>query len=245
MPAFIYPFIIKGYKHFENDAVKLNLLFNLLEIITFRARLINSRAKIQERLNAILLSFNGDLVNLHEKIKNKLNKSWYWGDTNTKNYLNGSMYDNNVLNYVLWRYENSIQNKGYSIRKFSIEKEQIEHISPRNPTNGKPIETGYEVDENNQYSDDFISNKLNCIGNLMLISGSHNALIGNKPFSEKLSTYKSNPLSNQQAEIVDFAKYEKDQSVWKSESIDERHIKIVEFAINNWSFDSVKINKNT
>jgi len=244
-PAFIYPFIIKGYKHFPDNDIKLKTLFNLLEIVTFRARLINSRANIQERLNAILLSFSGDLVDLLDKIKNKLNESWYWGDANTENYLNGSMYGNNVLNYVLWRYENSIQNKGYSIRKFSIENEQIEHISPQNPTNGEPIETGYEVDDNNQYSDDFISNKLNCIGNLMLISGSHNASIGNKPFNKKLLTYKSNPLLNQQAEIVAFAKDEDDQSVWKSKSIDERHIKIVEFSINNWSFDSIKINENT
>ena len=244
-PAFIYPFIIKGYKHFPDNDIKLKTLFNLLEIVTFRARLINSRANIQERLNAILLSFSGDLVDLLDKIKNKLNESWYWGDANTENYLNGSMYGNNVLNYVLWRYENSIQNKGYSIRKFSIENEQIEHISPQNPTNGEPIETGYEVDDNNQYSDDFISNKLNCIGNLMLISGSHNASIGNKPFNKKLLTYKSNPLLNQQAEIVAFAKDEDDQSVWKSKSIDERHIKIVEFSFNNWSFNSIKINENT
>ena len=79
----------------------------------------------------------------------------------------------------------------------------------------------------------------------MLISGSHNASIGNKPFNEKLSTYKSNPLLNQQAEIVKFVKNENDRSVWKSESIGERHIKIVEFAINNWSFDSIKTDKNT
>jgi len=79
----------------------------------------------------------------------------------------------------------------------------------------------------------------------MLISGSHNASIGNKPFNKKLSTYNENPLLNQQAEIVTFAKHEDDQSVWKSESIGERHIKIVEFAINNWSFDSIKIDKNT
>ncbi|MGZ6519980.1 MAG: DUF262 domain-containing protein, partial [Bacteroidia bacterium] len=215
-PAFIYPFIIKGYKYFEGDTTKLNTLFSLLEIITFRSRLINSRANIQERLNSILLSFNLDITNLIKEIKNKLNESWYWGDANTKNYLNGAMYGNNVLNYVLWRYENSIQNKGYSIRKFSIDNEQIEHISPQNPTNGEPIETGYEVDENNQYSDEFISNKLNCMGNLMLISGSHNSSIGNKPFSDKLLTYKKNPLLNQQAEIERFAKDEDNQLVWKS-----------------------------
>ena len=88
--------------------------------------------------------------------------------------------------------------------------------------------------------DEFISSKLNCIGNLMLISGSHNASIGNKPFNDKLSTYKANPLLNQQAEIEKFAKNENDKPVWKSESINERHQKIVEFSIENWSFDNIK-----
>ena len=240
-PAFIYPFIIKGYKYFVEDETKLNQLFNVLEVITFRARLINSRANIQERLNLILLSFNGDLPDLLENVHNKLNESWYWGDSNTKNYLNGSMYGNNVLNYMLWRYENYIQNKGYSIRTFSIENEQIEHISPQNPTNGEPIETGYEVDANNQYSDEFTAQKLNSMGNLMLISGSHNASIGNKPFSEKLATYKTNPLLNQQAEIIKFAKTENDLPIWKSESIDERQAKLLIFAIENWSFDRIKV----
>lgn len=240
-PAFIYPFIIKGYKYFVEDNTKLNQLFNILEVITFRARLINSRANIQERLNAILVSFNGDLSDLLEKVKSKLNESWYWGDSNTKNYLSGSMYGNNVLNYILWRYENHIQNKGYSIRKFSIENEQIEHISPQTPTNGEPIKTGYEVDVNNQYSEEFIAEKLNSMGNLMLISGSHNASIGNKPFSDKLATYKNNPLLNQQAEIAKFAKIEDDSSVWKSESIDERQDKILMFAMENWSFDKITV----
>ncbi len=239
-PAFVYPFIIKGYKYFEGDVTKLNILFNMLEIVTFRARLINSRANIQGRLNTILLEFNGDLGGLLNQIKNKLNGSRYWSDDKAKKYLNGEMYGNKVLNYILLKYENSIQNKGYGIGSFSIKNKQIEHISPQKPPNREPIKTGYEVDENNQYSDDFISNKLNCIGNLMLISGSHNASIGNKPFDDKLSTYKANPLLNQQAEIERFAKNENNKPVWKSESIDERHKKIVDFSIENWSFDSIK-----
>ncbi|WP_330111060.1 DUF262 domain-containing HNH endonuclease family protein [Methylophaga thalassica] len=244
MPAFVYPFIIKGYKYHEPDSGNLNILFQLLEIVTFRAKLINSRANIQERLNNILVNFDGNLADLLNKIKNKLNESWYWGDANTKNYLNGAMYGNNVLNYLLWAYEHSIQNNGYGIKKFSIENEQVEHISPQNPTNGEPIETGYEVDENNQYTDDFISEKLNCIGNLMLISGSHNASIGNKSFDDKLSTYKNNPLLNQQAEIKNFAKTEDSRPVWKGVSIDERHQRILSFAIDRWSFDSIKIPSN-
>jgi len=240
-PAFVYPFIIKGYKHFDDQPQKLSALFHLLEVITFRARLINSRANIQERLNAILLTFNGDLVDLVSKVKNKLNESWYWSDSNTKNYLNASMYGNNVLNYILWMYENSIQNKGYSTRKFEIENEQIEHISPQSPTNGEPIETGYDVDENNQYSDEFIENKLNCLGNMLLISGSHNASIGNKPFSEKLSTYMGNPLLNQQVEIASFSVDEAGKPVWKKQSIEKRQEKIVSFSIDTWSLENIKL----
>ena len=72
----------------------------------------------------------------------------------------------------------------------------------------------------------------------MLISGAHNASIGNKPFKEKLGSYNSNPLLRQQAEIKTFSINNK----WTKESIDDRHEKIVKFSINKWSFDSVKIN---
>lgn len=240
-PAYVYPFIIKGYKFFGDDDEKLNTLFNLLEILTFRAKLINSRANIQERLNSILLNFKGNLTSLILNVKNKLNETWYWGDNNVKSYLNGAMYGNKVLNYLLWQYENSIQNKGYSIKKFSLENEQIEHISPQTPTNGEPLETGYEVDENNEYSEDFKTNIINSLGNLMLISGSHNASIGNKPFSDKVRSYNQNPLLNQQAEIKDYAINEKGQSVWKSESISKRHKYIVEFATNLWSFENINL----
>lgn len=239
-PAFVYPFVIKGYKYFGDDDAKLNTLFNILEVLTFRARLINSRANIQERLNALLLNFKGDLIKIKSDIKKKLNESWYWSDTNTKNYLNGGMYGNKVLNYLLWEYEDSIQNKGYSIKNFSLENEQIEHISPQTPTDDEPISTGYDVNEDNEYSEDFISKQLNSLGNLMLISGSHNASIGNKAFNNKLNSYKANPLLNQQAEIKDFVTIENDSVFWKTESIEKRHKKLVDFAIGKWSFDNVE-----
>jgi hypothetical protein len=232
-PAFIYPFIIKGFKYLDNHA-ELDELFHLLEILTFRAKLINSRANIQERLNKILLDFNGDLQSLKINIKEKLNESWYWGDENTDNALNSNMYGNNVLNYLLWRYENFLQSKGYGIQKFAIENEQIEHISPKQPDNGV-IENGYDIDDLGTYDEDFKVDYLNCLGNLMLISGSHNASIGNKPFQDKLNSYNKNPLLNQQAEIKNFAILENEAYVWKKESIDNRHDKIVQFALQTWS----------
>lgn len=237
VPAYVYPFIIKGYKYFSENNTKLSALFNILEIITFRAKLINSRANIQERLNTILLEFRGNLISLNEQVDRKLNEAWYWGDANVKNYLNGSMYGNNVINYLLWQYEDSIQNKGYKIKKFSLEKEQIEHISPRTPTDGELLASGYEVNETNEYSEEFIAKYLNSLGNLMLISGSHNASIGNKPFTEKLESYKKNPLLNQQAEIKEFT----NDNTWKIESIRKRHKIIVEVALKKWSFSELNL----
>lgn len=239
IPAFAYPFIIKGYKYLNNDE-DMNILYRVLEIVIFRYRLINSRADFTSRLNEILLAFSGDLEELISHFKRKLNEE-YWSDSRMKSTLNGYMYGNSILHYLLWKYEESIQDKGYNINKVNLEDEQIEHISPRTPPNGNSIASGYDVEENNEYSDEFIDQKLNCLGNLMLISGSHNKSIGNKPFSEKINSYKSNPLLKQQAEIAKFLS--DDLSIWKREQIDKRHKKIVdEFALSKWNFDSIEIN---
>lgn len=66
----------------------------------------------------------------------------------------------------------------------------------------------------------------------MLISKSHNASIGNKPFKHKLKSYNENPLLNQQAEIQTFCKEEK----WTKKEIEEWHKKILDFCIKRWGF---------
>ena len=228
MPAYAWAFIIRGYKYIGNNQIKLSELFQILEKVIFRAKLINSRANIQERLNDIMRNFEGDLISINNDIKNKLNNAGYWSDTAMKSVLDsGNMYNNQVLNYLLWEYEEDIQNKGYNIHEISLEREQIEHISPQKPDKGR-LATGYSP-----YNDDFEENFLNCLGNLMLISGSHNASIGNKPFKEKINSYKSNPLLNQQAEIKDFCKQEEK---WGKDEITTRKKKILDFCEKRWKF---------
>ena len=239
IPAFIYPFIVKGYKYLGDSDEKLNKLFNILEILVFRYQLINSRADINSRLNDILKNFEGDLDKLTQDLKNKLNESWYWGDQRVKDYLNGWMYENRVLHYLLWKYEENIQSKGYSIKVLKLVNEQIEHISPQTPTDGSPLASGYDIDENGDYDDDFKTSYLNCLGNLMLISGSHNGSIGNKPFKEKLNSYIKNPLLNQQAEIKYYIEGDENNPQWSKQSIIKRKEEIVKFAINKWSFDNL------
>ena len=241
LPAFIYPFIIKGCKYLDQDSNDLNKLLHILEILAFRYQLMSSRAEINSRLSDCLRSFNGDVDALKTNIQTKLNETWYWGDNRTEEVLSGWMYENPVLHYILWEYEESIQEKGYKTIDIKIENEQIEHISPRTPTNGEPLETGYDVDESNEYSEEFCNKYLNCMGNLMLISGSHNASIGNKPFTEKLESYKNNPLLKQQSEIKDIvSEVSKDEVVWKQSHIEKRFKKILSFALTRWNFNSVK-----
>ncbi|MFC7357099.1 DUF262 domain-containing protein [Jejudonia soesokkakensis] len=239
IPVFVYPFVIKGYKFFGDDNKKLNTLYHILEIAVFRYKLINSRADLISRLNEILTAFNGDLETLRTHFKDKFNDAYYWGDDRMYEYLDGYMYKNSVLNYLLWKYENHIQNKGYDINNGNIEDEQIEHISPQTPTDGDPLASGYEVTSENIYDEDFLEQYLNCLGNLMLISGSHNKSIGNIAFSQKLKSYKDNPLLNQQAEIKNYTEEEK----WTKTSIGDRHENILDnFAVMKWSFDNVAVN---
>jgi uncharacterized protein with ParB-like and HNH nuclease domain len=242
IPAFAYPFFIKGFKYFGDDAEKLNSLFRILEVVVFRYSLINSRADIISRLNEILNSFSGNLYNLKTHFKDKFNEAYYWSDKRVEEYLNGWMYGNAVVNYLLWKYEDSLQRKGYSVGDCKITDEQIEHISPQTPTEEEELAHGYEVNENNEYDEEFEDEYLNSLGNLMLISGSHNSSIGNKPFNDKLNSYNANPLLKQQVQIKEFLDVNSKDLKWDKQAIDKRHKSIVEdFAIARWSFESIQI----
>lgn len=239
IPAFVYPFVVKGYKHFGDDDVKLDQLFNLLELVVFRYHLTNSRADIISRLNSILLAFNGDVKALANSLLIKFNEEYHWSNTRVSDVLNGRMYGNSMLNYILWNYEDSLQNKGYSIGTCTIDSEQIEHISPQTPPDGQSLASGYEVNATNEYEETFIKESLNSLGNLMLISGSHNASIGNKPFVDKLNSYNSNPLLKQQAEIKSYASNVTGQIKWDKTAIEKRHKVIYDYCIKQWGFNRI------
>ncbi|MGB5024645.1 MAG: DUF262 domain-containing HNH endonuclease family protein [Saprospiraceae bacterium] len=238
IPAFVYPFLIKGYKYFGDDNEKMSRLFHVMEVLVFRYYLMSSRADIIARLNEVLLGFQGDLDMLSTTFKRKLNETGYWGDERTSKVLNEWMYENPVLNYLLWSYEASIQSKGYVVGIMKLTNEQIEHISPQIP-NDEYLTSGYEVDENNNYTQEFIQDYLNCLGNLLLISGSHNASIGNKPFKNKFKSYNENPLLNQQGEIKSFISGTNENPLWDVASISRRHKILHTYAINAWNFDIV------
>lgn len=249
--ALSYPFFIKAsLLNISENTFKR--LAKFLENITFRSLLRGGRADITSRLNPILINVNSDESfnnKLDETLNNyfKCNEWWnYWSDNELKSHLNsGSFYGNSVDNYVLWKYEMYISSVYYplshktSFRDF-IRNESIEHIAPRTPTNGDPLANGYGIYDDKDNPNNGISSgeRLNSIGNLMLISQNQNSAIGNKSFVDKLKVYGENNLLNQQREIENFV-HDKKFPIWDVSAIDNRRQKIISAAMDIWSWDKI------
>ncbi|MDK2587383.1 DUF262 domain-containing HNH endonuclease family protein [Romboutsia sedimentorum] len=237
IPAFIYPFLVKGMRYLDENSIDMDNLYDVMEKIIFRQKLINSRADIKSRLNNILKSFKGDVEWLRLEIDKILNDAWYWSDDKVEDILKSYMCGNDVLKYILYNYENFIQSKGYLVGDIEVKDDEIEHISPQTPR----IKSGYEVNDNGKYSEKFEGEYLNCLGNLVVISKSHNCSIGNCNFDKKLKSYMKNPILNQQAEIKAFISGDLENPIWDSEAIQRRHDKILKFALDRWSFKNLSI----
>ena len=158
----------------------------------------------------------------------------------------GYFYGNRVDNYFYWQYEMYRNRKnGYDAPsgiKYSdiVRSENIEHIAPRTPTNGDPVANGYGVYVDAVAPENGIESGqwLNSIGNLMLISESHNKSIGNCPFKDKLDSYKASPL-RQQLEIEEFAASRDGKLVWDLEAIKKRKDAMIKAAMEIWSLDKI------
>lgn len=106
---------------------------------------------------------------------------------------------------------------GYTASRFDkIISPELEHIAPQteNP------EAGYD-----NYDEEFVNQYINCLGNYLLLSKSHNCSVGNKPFIVKRSTYNH---SEQQREIQ---KLTTESLLWTKELIKQRKDKMLKFII--------------
>ncbi|HIV49482.1 MAG TPA: DUF262 domain-containing HNH endonuclease family protein [Candidatus Helicobacter avicola] len=239
-----YPFILKAYQLFRNDEESLEQTFKALENIAFRDRFINKgNADLASRLNKVLKNFDS-LDSLTQGLQEVANDwNYYW--SNQKFY--NDCYENErdellsdhsytrrlqrLVPYILMRYETYLraqetQSKGYFFDLKDLKEPTIEHIAPQTEKNEK-VSSGYDEYDKYWHEDCY----LNCIGNFLLVDKSHNSSIGNKPFSEKLASY---TYLEQQKEIKGFAS--NDGKLWGKESINNRHVKILEFIKETWSF---------
>ena len=229
-----YPFIVKAYKYNCSDKDKA-LLFRALEHIILRKKLIGDRAVLESRFNGVYKNFVDStsvakIINHINWLKTTKDGWWnYWNNGKLEESIQYGI-NHNVAKFVLWKYENYLlaqlnTKSGYNnLKRYDeIEKTELEHIYPQTEP-----QNGYENSGYCAYDDDFKSEGyLDCFGNYLLISKSHNCSIGNKPFADKAETY---IVLEQQKEVK--AVYDK-QKVWNKKSIDERDKKIINFILEN------------
>jgi hypothetical protein len=221
------PFIIKAYK-FGLSIHQIKILCNKLESIVLRDRLIGTRADITSRLNDVYQKFTfekSDITPINIRIDwMKITPDWwwaYWGNKELERSIQGGI-NHSTAKYLLWKYENYLESQGksgYTATRFDkIISPELEHIAPQteNP------ETGYD-----NYDEEFVNQHINCLGNYLLLSKSHNCSVGNKPFADKRNSY--NHLE-QQREIQ---KMTSKNQTWTKELIQTRKGKIIKFIIEN------------
>lgn len=223
------PFIIKAYK-FGLSTNQICQLCNKLESIVLRQRLIGTRADITSRINEVFQKFNNEnadikpIVDRIELMKTIPSDSWwwaYWNNRELERSIQGAV-NHSTAKYLLWKYENNLEGQGksgYTATRFDkIVSPELEHIAPQteNP------ETGYDI-----YDEEFINQYINCLGNYLLLSKSHNCSVGNRPFADKRNSY--NHLE-QQREIQ---KLTTENLTWTKEIIQQRKNKIIKFIIEN------------
>ena len=223
------PFIIKAYK-FGLTTSQISQLSSKLESIVLRHRLIGTRADITSRLNDVYQKFTADKADIKpiieriDGIKRMPSESWWWAYWNDKEFersIQGSI-NHSTAKYLLWKYENYLEGqgkKGYTPTRYDkIVSPELEHIAPQTPTDGKPVASGYC-----EYDDEFKQQYIDCLGNYMLLSKSHNCSVGNKPFVDKRSSYNH---SEQQREVQ---KMTTQNAIWAKEEIQKRKVKIIDF----------------
>ena len=247
--ALAFPFLIKAYK-IKADPGTINRLVRLLESVTFRYLLRGGRAEIEARLNHYLIHFESteDIHNNIDAIVKNIQEHdlWgYWNNYSMNYYLKGHFYKNRVDNYLLWKYELYLSNENHPAPHkvtFSelIKNESIEHIAPQTQAEGIPIANGYGVYHDVELPENGIvsGHLLNEVGNFMLISRQHNSSIGNKAFADKLKSYGTDNLLNQQKQVSHYVS-DPSNPLWDRQSILQRREHIVNAANEIWKLENI------
>ena len=241
--AWSLPVLIKANVVAKVGANTMNCLLHLLENFTFRAMVRGGRANVESRLNKLIDgattedAFKENILSFIDNIQND-----YWSDKQFREALNsGYIYNRSrACSYWLWRYEESLQGKGYEHSLFWIEDETLEHIAPQTEK-GEAIANGYGVYDDKEHPENGIESGewLHSIGNMLLASRKHNSSLGNKAFKEKLESYGDANILMQQKELRESYNAEK-EPLWDAAAIKTRGEIIIEAAMKIWDIKKVK-----
>lgn len=230
--AVAWPFIIKTYSYSSISKTDSLRLYAALESLILRHRVVRTRAKLSSRLQEVfqkLKQENASIEPIIEQIDSLKRPEdggnayyHYWADAKLKDALNGEI-DRPVVKYLLWKYEVYLEsqqkNQGYEFSRFDyIEKPEMEHIAPQTEPNIS--RHGY-----GRYNPKFERESVECLGNYLLISKSHNCSVGNVPFRDKIATYTHNHQQRKVKEIGEKGKK------WDREQIQNRKERIIEAVV--------------
>ena len=219
--SIMFPFVIKALLK-GMPQKELEELARALEQIFLRHRIIGTRANLLWRLNDSYKMMDNGAKNVVDRIQwMKRGKGWwgYWNNDELLRTLNMGM-NHNTAKILLWKYENHLiqcGKAGYKVLRYDdIEQPHLEHIAPQ--TENKEPNNGYCP-----YDEDFYNRYLECLGNYLLLSGSHNMSLSNERFQKKRESY---TYLQQQREVLGMT--EKDP-IWDKDKIQQRHSKIVDY----------------
>ena len=223
------PFIIKSYMA-EIPKSDLCTLCSSLESLIVRQRLIKTRAIITSRLDDVYKRFEPGksgifpIIDRVQQLRNDTRWWWaFWNNDALAEAMKGGV-NSSLAKFMLWKYENHLLESRYhtgypEIRFDDIVNTELEHIAPKteNP------KTGYDT-----YDPDFLDKYIECFGNYLLISKSHNSSVGNKPFAKKWESY---DYLEQQREVQ---RMTEENMKWTKNQIATRQRKILEFIRQNF-----------
>lgn len=223
------PFVLKAYQ-FAVSPDKLSRMCGALESMVLRHRLIGTRADLTSRINGVYKEFTKEnpsvepIIDRIDWMKTTTDWWWaYWNNHQLESAIQGWI-EHGAAKYLLWKYENHLRAQGKSgyapLRFDDVASPDLEHIAPQTPTDGKPVEAGYP-----EYDEEFKNLYIDCLGNYLLLSGSHNRSLGNRPFADKRASY-VNLL--QQQEVREMTK---DSETWSKEMIANRKAKLIRFIL--------------
>lgn len=221
--AIALPFIIKAYKY-ALTTDEISMLCSSLEGLVIRHRLIGTRADMTSRINDVFEKFTEENKNTSPIIERiewmKTTSEWwwaYWNNEKLRDSLQGGI-NHAVAKYLLWKYEVHLEQQGKSgylpTRFDKIISPELEHIAPTTEPEIKPHGYG-------DYDEEFRNQYLNCLGNYLLLSKSHNCAVGNISLNQKLATYEHNKQQREVRSLVP------EDGIWSKERIQKRKDKII------------------
>lgn len=219
-----------GFFNLKQPYSLLMAAYKSLDITTF-ARLLDNVIIIGFRYSVICGKNPNDVERIYNKIaiqvteektyRKELLKEIYVDDNefiplfNHKQFVDNSR-NNKIIKYILGKIERF--KGGTRDVNFTSETDSIEHILPQNPNE--------EWGEDNYDFDALIYR----LGNLCLLEKSYNTDIENKPFSEKIETYKKSAFETTRSIPTEYAE-------WNSDSINKRQQQMGNCAKSIWKID--------